>query len=98
MTGELHPSAKEELGEGASWYAERSTLAAARFLAAVESAMTSILADPLRCQPAGDKIRVFRLKSFPYKIYFYYDSEGQHIKFLCVMHNKRRPDYWRSRK
>jgi plasmid stabilization system protein ParE len=98
MTGELHPEAKLELLDGAAWYAERSVLASARFVAAVEGAISAILADPERYQPAGDAVRVFRLRNFPYKVYFHYDEKEQQIRFLCVMHNKRRPDYWRDRK
>lgn len=97
MTRELHPDAEHELHDSARWYGERSIFAAEKFLTAVEDAMASVMRDPLRFQAVGDGVRIYRLSTFPFRLYYEYDAAVQHVRFLCVMHHKRRPDYWRSR-
>ena len=97
MTGELHPEAELEIQESARWYAEQSLLASTRFVSAVQAALEKILSAPDIFPFAGNDVRVLRLKTFPFKIYYEFDEGTQHVRFLCVMHNKRRPDYWRSR-
>ncbi|MEN3943178.1 type II toxin-antitoxin system RelE/ParE family toxin [Prosthecobacter sp. SYSU 5D2] len=97
MTRDLHPKAEEELHDSAHWYGERSLFAAERFLVAMENAMDTVMKDPVRYQPVGDGVRVYRLDRFPYKLYYEHDESRQHVSFLCIMHHKRRPEYWRDR-
>jgi toxin ParE1/3/4 len=97
MTFDFHPEARAEFHDAAHWYEDRSIFAGDRFLIAVRSAVNSILADPLRYQPVGDGIRVFRLKRYPFRLYYTFDDEAQCVCIYAVMHEKRRPDYWRHR-
>ncbi|MDZ4286477.1 MAG: type II toxin-antitoxin system RelE/ParE family toxin [Prosthecobacter sp.] len=71
--------------------------AAERFVSAIEAAVEKVLLDPKRYQGVGDGVQVFRLDRFPYKLYYEFGITQQHVRFLCIMHNKRRPDYWRGR-
>ena len=96
MTQELHPDAQLELLEAAHWYAERSVQAGGNFVTAMELAFGVILENPGRFQRVGG-VRVYRLDRFPYKIYYEWDEDRRHVRFLSIMHNKRRPDYWRHR-
>lgn len=67
-------------------------------LSVVRAAVNAILADPLRYQSVGEGVRVFRLKKFPFfSIYYSFDEAAQFVCIYAVMHEKRRPDYWRER-
>ncbi len=67
------------------------------FTEAVEAGVAAILKTPDRCQQVGGGVRIFRLKRFPYYIFYRYNERGQHVRIVAVMHHKRRPDYWRER-
>ena len=97
MTLEFHPEAEEELLEAAHWYEDRSIYAGDRFLTAVRLAAAAIVADPHRYQPVGDGVRVYRLKRYPFRLYYVVEKDGQVLRLYAVMHEKRRPDYWRAR-
>jgi plasmid stabilization system protein ParE len=97
MTSEIHPEAEVELQEATDWYAAQSASASERFVAEIEACFAGIVRDPLRFEPAGPGVRLCRLKRFPFKLYYEFDEPRQHIRLLCIMHNKRRPDYWRKR-
>ncbi len=97
MTLDFHPDALGEFQDAAHWYEEQSFGLGDKFTAAVEAATRIIVVDPGRCQPVEPGIRLFRLKRFPYKIYFTYDETEQIICVQAVMHNRQKPEYWRSR-
>jgi plasmid stabilization system protein ParE len=67
------------------------------FTEAVEAAVATILKDPGRYQPVGEGIRTYRLRRFPYQIFFRYHEQGQDVRIVAVMHQRRLPDYWRAR-
>ena len=97
MTFEFHPEAREEFRDASHWYEARSLLAGDGFVGAVRAAINAILADPLRYQPVDEWIRVYRLKKFPFRLFYSYDKGKDSICIYAVMHEKRRPDYWRRR-
>lgn len=97
MRLEFHPEAREEFHDAANWYEERSIFAGDRFVKAMRLAVDSIMEDPPRYQHLGDGIHVFRLKKFPFRIYYSHEIETGVLLVHAVMHEKRRPDYWRSR-
>ena len=63
----------------------------------METAISVILGNPTRYQPVGEEVRIFRVKRFPYYIYYQFRAERQYVWILAVMHCKKRPDYWRNR-
>lgn len=97
MTFDFHPEAREEFHDAAHWYEDRSLYAGDRFVSVVRAAVNAILADPLRYQSVGEGVRVFRLKKFPFRLYYSFDEAAQFVCIYAVMHEKRRPDYWRER-
>lgn len=97
MTFDFHPEARAEFQDAAHWYEDRSLFAGDCFVAVVRAAVDVIMADPLRYQPDGEGIRVFRLKKFPFKLYYSFDEGMQFVCIYAVMHEKRRPEYWRQR-
>lgn len=97
MTFDFHPEAREEFHDAAHRYEDGSLYAGDRFVSVVRAAVNAIVADPLRYQPVGDGLRVFRLKKFPFRLYYSFDEAAQFVCIYAVMHEKRRPDYWRQR-
>lgn len=67
------------------------------FVQAVESALEVISHDPERFQPVGDGVRIFRMKRFPYYLFYHHSKESQSISVFAVAHHSRKPDYWRRR-
>lgn len=84
-----------EYSEAAEWYQSRSIFAGTRFIQEVEAGIQAILKDPQRYQPVGNGCQVFRLKRFPYKLYYLHEPEL--ITIYAVMHDRRKPDIWRNR-
>lgn len=97
MTFDFHPEAREEFHDASHWYEDRSIFAGDRFVNAVRAAVNNILADPLHYQLVDDGIRVCQLKKFPFRLYYSFDEAAQFVCIYAVMHEKRRPDYWRNR-
>ena len=81
-----------EYQEAGLWYEEQRYRLGLEFSAAVEVAVATILMDPERFQAVGEGVRVFRMKRFPYYIFYRCDSQGNNVRILAVMHHKRRPD------
>ena len=95
MNWYFNQAALLEYQEAAEWYRDRSLQAAERFINEVETAIQEICAEPERYQPVGGGVRVFRLKRFPFRIY--YLPEPDSLTLYAVMHERRRPDYWLER-
>jgi toxin ParE1/3/4 len=95
MNWEFNEAALLEYQEAAEWYRDRSLQVAERFIIEVETAILAICADPERYQPVGDGVRVYRLKRFPFRIYYLPGSDS--LIIYAVMHERRRPDYWLGR-
>ena len=81
MTLEFHPEARAEFRDAAHWYESRSLFAGDQFLSAVRLASEAILSDPIRYQQVEAGIRVFRLKRFPFRLYYAFDDETQ---IVCI--------------
>jgi plasmid stabilization system protein ParE len=97
MTFDFHPDALDEYHSAAAWYAEQRVLLGVEYVQAVEAAIAAIMSDPGRFQPVGDGIRIFRMKRFPDYLFYRFNETGQHVRIVAVMHQRRKPDYWRER-
>lgn len=97
MTFAFHPEARVEFREAAEWYEEQRPELGGRFQRMVRRTVDSILADPLRFRPVGDGVHVARVAGFPSKVFFTVEAEPSLIRIYAVMHDKRRPDFWRER-
>lgn len=96
MRLQFEQEALEEYRDAALYSKQRFGLGEA-FVQAVESALEIISSDPTRFQSVGDGIRIFRLKRFPYYLYYDHHAERGTIIVYAVAHHSRRPDYWRKR-
>ncbi len=97
MRLEFHPEARAEARDAAHWYEDRSSRAGDGFVKAMRTATDAILASPERYRRVEGKVRVFRFKTYPYLMYFSFDEGEETVVIHAVMHEKRRPGYWRSR-
>ncbi len=97
MTFDWHLGALQEFEEAGLWYEEQRRRLGVEFSDALVLAIESILREPNRFQPVRDGVRLFRLKRFPYHLYCLLDDARHHVRIMAVMHNRRRPDYWRER-
>jgi hypothetical protein len=67
------------------------------FVQAVEAAIETIVLDPERFQPVGRGVRIFRMRRFPYYLFYHYSPATKSIAIYAVAHHCRKPDYWRPR-
>ena len=91
----LHAAARHETRQAAHFYDGRQPGLGRQWLEVVESAFQRIRRDPTigRRDVAGT--RRYRLARFPYFIIFI--DKDDHVFVVTVMHERREPDYWKSR-
>jgi len=92
----FRPEAEAELLDARDWYeAERVGLGAV-FAAAVETTITSVLQNPLAYPRVKSDTRRALVRRFPYAVYF--RPTDDEIIVLAVLHGRRNPRHWRSRR
>src|SRR5687768_13008641 len=98
MTLELvvRPLAKREMEEAAQWYANRSTVTAARFSQTLAKAPQAIADDPFRYPLIVGATRRVILAPFPYSLL--YRMKAEEIVVLACFHGRRNPAHWRFRR
>lgn len=92
----LHPQAQEELEQAIEFYKEQQAGLEKRFVEAVDDAINRVCRNPLLYRKIDENVRKCRLLHFPYAIVFRVMS-GQ-IEIIAVMHLRKEPNYWESRK
>jgi plasmid stabilization system protein ParE len=92
----FRPEAEAELLDARSWYeAERVGLGAV-FAAAVETTIAEVLQNPLAYPRVRGDTRRALVGRFPYAVYF--RPTADEIVVLAVIHGRRNPRRWRSRR
>lgn len=92
----FRPEAEAELLDARAWYEEERVGLGALFAAAIETTVTLILQNPLAYPRVKDDTRRALVPRFPYAVYFRrIDDE---VIVLAVMHGRRNPRRWRSRR
>ena len=89
------PAARRDFEESFDWYAERSMQAAARFVNAVDAALSFIAAYPKQFAAVDGFHRECPVKRFPFRIV--YRVAADRILVVAIAHAKRRPGYWTNR-
>jgi plasmid stabilization system protein ParE len=92
----FRPEAEAELLDARAWYEGQRVGLGATFAAAVETTLTAILQDPLAYPRVKGDTRRALVPRFPYAVYF--RTIGDEIIVLAVMHGRRLPQHWRSRR
>jgi toxin ParE1/3/4 len=95
----FHPDALLEYADATAYYLrEVSTIVAERFVAAVEAAVASVVADPNLWRVVEEPgIRRYVFPRFPYVLYYRWDSKQDFVTIFAVMHSSREPGYWKHR-
>jgi toxin ParE1/3/4 len=92
----LHPQAKEELEQTILFYKKQQAGLEKRFIEAAEDAINRVCRNPLLYRKIDDDVRKCRLLHFPYAIVF--RIKPAQIEIIAVMHLRKQPNYWQSRK
>jgi toxin ParE1/3/4 len=92
----FRPEAEAELLDARAWYEGERVGLGAIFAAAVEATVTAILQNPLAYPRVKGDIRRSVVRRFPYAVYF--SSVDYEIIVLAVIHGRRNPRHWRSRR
>jgi len=93
---EFLQGAQVDFDESFDWYARRSARAAIGFSLAVDNAIDSITAGPVRFPTTYAGGRYCRLKKYPFTVVF--RDYSDRLVIVAIAHGKRRPGYWRNRK
>jgi plasmid stabilization system protein ParE len=92
----FRPLARVEYDDDCEFYTRKSRAAGAKFVRAVEGALSIISGQPDRYPIAEDDIREAPVMGFPYCVY--YVVEADRIRVLSVFHNSRDPAIWKGRR
>jgi len=84
-----------EMVESARFYESKSEGLGSDFLIAVQATTDRILQSPGTASIEHAKIRRRLVPGFPFNIL--YESHEDRILIAAVMHQRRRPGYWRKR-
>jgi len=87
--------ADEEMTEASAFYEAASAGLGAGFLDEVQRVISILRDHPELGQPVGRGLRRALLHRFPFSLI--YSVEVDMILIVAVAHQRRRPDYWRSR-
>ena len=87
--------AREEFLEAVEFYEEQISGLGADLLAEVEERIETLKAAPDLGAPYVEETRRTLLHRFPYSIIYLVDTDG--LVILALAHQRRKPDYWKSR-
>jgi toxin ParE1/3/4 len=96
----LENEASAELGDAVQWYEERQAGLGQRYLQAVDSTLRQLIRYPhagvrVPLVPPELGVRRVPVLRFPYAIVYIETTDA--IRVLAVVHDRRRPGYWRHR-
>jgi len=92
----LHPQAHEELEQTIMFYQQQQAGLEKRFIEAMDDAINRVCRNPLLYRKIEDDVRKCRLLHFPYALIF--RTKLAQIEIIAVMHLRKHPHYWQSRK
>lgn len=95
MKAVFHPEAHQEMIESARFYEEKSEGLGTDFLTAVENTTRRIEENPEAGPLERPKIRKRLVSGFPFTVL--YEIQTDSIFLAVVMHQQRRPGYWKTR-
>jgi len=95
MTFSFHPEAEEELRAAIDYYEDREAGLGYDFSLEVFTAIQNIITQPNAWPVMEDDVRRCLVNRFPFGVL--YSLEPTTVFVVAVMHQRRRPDYWRSR-
>lgn len=91
----FHPEACNEYRDSAAFYAAARPGLGAEFTREIESVIEQICAAPERWRLFEQDVRRCLTRRFPFAVL--YTVEDDFILIVAVMHNSRKPGFWRHR-
>ncbi len=86
----VSPRAIEEIEDAIDYYLLHSNDAPKNFTSSLLNAYNTLSLNPF-FRIIYKKIRAFKIKRFPYSLYFVVDEENKIVRILSCFHNKRNP-------
>ena len=91
----LTEEAEKDLDDAYQWYEEQETGLGKEFIRCIDTKIAEIKRFPLHHQVVqSEQVRRALIKRFPFSIYFV--KEKALITILTILHQKKRPDFWKS--
>ncbi len=91
----VHPAALAELVETAGFYEAQATGLGFDFFQEVERILRILEDNPEVASVFDPPYRRYLCRRFPFAVV--YRIVGEEVRALAVMHQRRRPGYWKSR-
>ena len=91
----FHPDIASEIKASYEWYQNQAQGLGKDFIAELESAYEAIAELPDTWPKFSKNCRRFLLSRFPFSVI--YQAQNDSILILAVMHNSKKPGYWRNR-
>ncbi len=92
----FRPVVKQELDDIVAYYEEQKAGLGLLFIEVLDVLLTQIQNHPLQFPVKHKNIRRAGVQDFPYNVFF--RLYKKHIAVLAVIHQKRNPKRWKSRK
>ena len=90
------PEAAADVEEACAWYERQRVDLAAEFLASLQAGEDAVRATPLAYQLHRRDTRRYRLRRFPYQLF--YRVLAEHIVIVACFHVRRSPHRLRTRR
>ncbi len=92
----LTEKAQEDLDDAYQWYEEQEPGLGKEFIRCVGAKIAEIKRYPLHHQVVqNDQVRRALTNRFPFSIYF--ENEEVFITIFAILHQRRSPEFWKSR-
>ena len=91
----FHPDARAELVAAIRFYQQEARGLGRAMAGEVRSALARISEFPESGSPDNEDLRRVFLDRFPFTLVYRIRGEG--LEVLALMHQRQRPDYWRTR-
>jgi plasmid stabilization system protein ParE len=95
MKLKFHPDITKDIKSSYQWYEEKSPGLGNEFINEIESGYDMLIQFPQSCPIIRQKYHKYTLPNFPFSII--YRIVGKVIYVVAVMHNSRKPGYWKNR-
>lgn len=95
MVVRLHPEALAELGEAIAFYEDRAVGLGRDLFDEVERILRNVGENPRLGSPLDGPYRKALCRRFPFAVI--YRELDDHVRVQAIMHERRRPGYWRGR-
>ena len=91
----FHPDIEHEVKASYEWYQNQAVGLGDDYLNELETAYQAIVELPDTWPKFQNNLRRFLLSKFPFSVIYQFNQETVFV--VAVMHNSRKPGYWRER-